>query len=378
MKKQIKICKNCVMDTTDPDITFDGNGICNKCTEFYNKILPDWNYGLGKENELNKIIDNIKRSGKGKTYDCILGLSGGLDSSYLLHIAVTKLNLRPLIFHVDSGWDEPFAQENIRKIVNKLGLNIRIEKLNWDEMRNFQLAMFKAGVPDLDIPQDHAFVSALDKFAVENDIKYILNGGNISTEVIVNPSRWSYWGTDLVYIKHILNLYGKGNMKTYPFTNIYKRKIIVPIVYGVKTVKLLNYIPYKKKEAEEILMREYGWQPYPQKHFESILTKFIEGYWLPERFGYDIRKAQYSSLILTNQMTREEALDKLKEKPLSSIESNTLFEFVAKKLGVSNDELREYLTMPLKSYKDYKNQKKIIDLGARIMFWLKKDKLIRS
>lgn len=372
-----RICTNCVMDNTDPLIVFDEKGICNRCNDFYKNILPKWNYGKDKEDELAKIVEKIKNKGKGKKYDCILGLSGGLDSSYMLHVAVRELGLRPLVFHVDAGWDAPFAKDNIDRLTKKLGVDLKIETINWDEVRDFQIAMFKSGVPHLDIPQDLAFVAVLDRYAVENDIKFILNGGNISTEVVVNPSSWGYWGTDMRHIKDILRRYGTIQMKTYPFTNIIKRKIIIPYIKGIRTVKLLNYMPYIKKDAESLLIREYGWQAYPQKHFESILTKFIEGYWLPERFGFDIRKAQFSSLILTGQMTREEALEKLAKKPIPKEEASELFEYVAAKLEISTQELRNYFEMPLKFYNDYKNQKAIIDFGAKILKFLKVDMLVR-
>ena len=376
--KAYQICTNCVMDTTDPNIKFDEKGVCERCNQFYQDILPSWNYGKGKEKELEDIIGKIKEAGKNKKYDCLLGLSGGLDSSYMLHFVIKVLELRPLVFHVDAGWDTSFAVNNIQKLVTKLGVDLKIEKINWNEVRDMQLAFFKSGVPHLDIPQDHAFVAALDNYAEKHNIKYVLNGGNISTEVIVNPDAWSYWGTDMRHIKDILRQFGTVPMETYPFTNIFKRKIYMPYIKRIKVVKLLNYIPYVKKEAEELLKKEYGWEPYPQKHFESIMTKFLEGYWLPERFGYDIRKAQFSSLILTEQMTREEALEKLKEPPLSEKESAELFTQVAAMLEISEEELRSYLRMPLKTYKDYKNQSTIITIGSKIMQFLKVDQLIRK
>ena len=372
-----RICTNCVMDTTDPSIVFDEKGICDKCNRFYNDILPKWNFGRGKEKELYKIVQEIKKQGKGKQYDCILGLSGGSDSSYMLHIAVKELGLRPLVIHIDSGWDAPFVQQNISNLTSKLGVDLIIEKLDIEELRIFQLAMFKSGVPHLDIPQDMAFVSLIDKYAIEKKIKYILNGGNISTEVVANPSSWGYWGTDMIHIKDILKKFGSGKLKSYPFTNIFKRKIVVPYIKKIKTVKLLNYIEYIKKDAEVLLEKEYGWRPYPQKHFESILTKFIEGYWLPERFGYDHRKAQYSSLILTRQMTREEAIEKLRNKPLSDSEIAELISIVASKLKITIDELMEYFHMPLKTYKDYKNMKVIFDFGARVLYKLGVYRLVR-
>lgn len=377
-KSDYRICTNCVMDTSDPNIKFDSKGMCERCNDFYHSILPMWNGGLDKERELERLVAKIKKDGEGKAYDCILGMSGGFDSSYMLHFAIKELKLRPLVFHVDAGWNIPFAEENIKKMVDKLGIDLKVEKINWNEIRDFQLAYFKSGVPHLDTPQDNAFVAVLDNYALKYNIKYILNGGNISTEVIVNPNSWSYWGTDLKHNKDIIRKYGSVEMKDYPFTSVLKRKVYMPYVKGVKVVKLLNYIPYIKKEAEALLINEYDWKPYQQKHFEDILTKFLEGYWLPTRFGYDVRRPQFSSLILTGQMTREEALEKLQKPALSAEEVEELFNLVASKLEITEDELKSYMKIPLKSYKDYKNQAYLFSLGATFLRWLKIDKLIRK
>ena len=377
LKKDYGICTNCVMDTTDPNIKFDEKGVCERCNQYYKEILPSWNKGFGHEKELSALINKMKKEEKNKKYDCMMGISGGYDSSYMLHLVIKELGLRPLLFHVDSGWNLPVAEENIKKIIDKL-VELKIEKLDWEEMRDMQKAFFKAGVPHLDTPQDHAFMSILDNYAKKYKIKYILNGGNISTEVIVNPNAWNYWGTDLVHIKDILKRFGTIPIRTYPFTSVLKRKVYMPYVKGIKVIKPLNYIPYTKKECEQLLTEEYDWKPYKQKHFESLITKFIEGYWLPKRFGYDIRKAQLSSLILTEQMTRDEALKVLEQPSLTKEESKELFNQVATMLEISTDELTNYLEMPLKTYKDYKHQDYLFDIGAKIMFWLKLDKLIRK
>lgn len=376
--KEYTICTNCVMDITDPKIQFDENGCCERCNEYYTHTLPSWKEGGAHEDELVTIITSIKKAGKGKKYDCLLGMSGGFDSSYMLHFAIKELKLRPLVFHIDAGWNLPIAEQNIQKMVNKLGVELKVEKINWNEIRDMQLAFFKAGVPHLDTPQDHAFVAVLDKYAEANGIKYILNGGNISTEVIVNPDSWSYWGTDRKHINDIIKKFGTVPIKEYPFTSILRRKIYMPYIKRIKVVKLLNYIPYIKQDAEELLRKEYGWEPYSQKHFEDILTKFLEGYWLPKRFGYDVRKPQFSSLILTGQMKREDALERLKTSPLSEKEGEELFKLVASKLEISPEELREYLELPLKSYKDYKNSEKLFVVGAKILRLIGVDKLIRK
>lgn len=376
--KVYRICTNCVMDTSDPNIHFDKNGVCERCNQYYKEILPKWRKGDGHEEELKFIVDRIKQDGQGKEYDCLLGMSGGFDSSYMLHYAIKILELRPLVFHVDAGWNMPVSVSNIQKMVDKLGVDLKIEKISWEEIRDFQLAYFKAGVPHLDTPQDLAFVATLDNYALKYNLKYILNGGNISTEVIVNPNAWGYWGTDDRHNKDIINRFGTIEMKTYPFTSIMKRKFYMPYVKGIKVVKLLNYIPYIKEEAEEVLKKEYGWEPYSQKHFEDIMTKFLEGYWLPKRFGYDVRRPQFSSLILTGQMTREDALEKLSSSPLTEEEGKALFKQVASMLEISVDELMSYFVMPHKTYKDYKNLESLFKVGAKLLRLSGIDKLIRK
>jgi N-acetyl sugar amidotransferase len=355
------------MDTSDSRIVFDNKGVCDHCNDFYKNVLPNWHTDQRGKEELLKIINRIKKEGEGKDFDCILGMSGGVDSSYMLHLAVKEFGLRPLVFHVDGGWNSELAVNNIQVMIDKLGLDLYTEVINWEEMKDFQLACFKSGVPHLDIPQDHAFIATLYNFADKHKIKYILNGGNISTECVRNPMEWLYYGTDMAQLKDIINKYGSVKMETYPFSPIFRHKFYLRYIRKIQVVKLLNYRPYIKEEALKLLADEYGWKPYPQKHFESRFTKFYEGYWLPERFGFDTRKVQYSSLILTNQMTREEALEKL-EKPAYNPENiEEEFNYIATKLGISPQELRHYFTIPKKFYWDYKNNESIFRLGAKVL-----------
>ena len=372
------ICTSCIMDTTDPNITFNEQGVCSRCEQFYNDILPSWNYGKDKETELKILLDKIKEEGKNKPYDCLLGLSGGLDSTYLLHLAVKEFGLRPLVFHVDAGWNSPMAISNIQNIVQKLNISLHTEKINFKEMQAIQLAFFRAGVSHLDIPQDNAFVEILDNYAKKHNIKYILNGGNISTEVVVNPTSWVYWGTDARQNKDIIKKFSPIKIKHYKFTNVIKRKLIMPYVYRVKIVKPLNVLPYVKNDVLNLLAKEYNYEYYGQKHFESLMTKFIEGYWLPKRFGFDVRKPQLSSLILTNQLTRYEALSIIQKDPLSEKDGKELFSLIAKMLEVSEIELESYLTMPIKQYTDYKHYNWLFSIGSKAMYTMKLDKLIRK
>lgn len=367
IKTEYRVCANCVMDTSDGRISFDDVGVCDHCHGFRCDVLPNWHPNEKGAAMFRETVAQIKASGKGKPFDCIMGMSGGLDSSYLLHLAVTEFGLRPLVFHVDGGWNTDLAVNNIQMLVEKLGLDLYTEVINWNEMRDFQLAFFKSGVPHLDIPQDHAFVATLYHFANKHGIKYIVNGGNYATECVRNPKEWLYYGTDMAQINDIHRRFGTVDLRTYPFSSVLFHKVYLRYIRGVQVVKPLNLMPYTKENASMVLADTYGWRPYPQKHFESRFTRFYEGYWLPTRFGYDTRRVQYSSLILTGQMTREEALERLKQPAydLSTIDED--FEYIATKLGISVQELRGYHEMPLKTYKDYKNQEWLFDLGAKTL-----------
>ncbi len=367
MNCDYQICSNCVMDSSDSKITFDQNGVCDHCNDFFDNVKPNWQpNSLGLE-KLNNIVKDIKKSGKNNDFDCLLGLSGGVDSSYMLHLAVKELGLRPLVFHVDGGWNSELAVHNINVLIDKLGLDLYTEVINWEEMRDFQLAFFKSGTPHIDIPQDHAFIATLYNFADKYNIKYILNGGNISTECVRNPMEWLYYGTDMLFIKDIIKQFGKVKMETYPFSSIFRHKLYLRHIKGVKVIKPLNYMPYVKENALKLLEEEYEWKPYPQKHFESRFTKFYEGYWLPERFGFDTRRVQYSSLILTEQMKRDEALEKLKSPAYNQETINDEFEYIATKLRIPPEELKEYFNMPKKFYWDYKNQQRMFNMGAKFL-----------
>lgn len=364
------VCTRCVMDTTDSLITFDEHGVCDHCRSFDTNVKPNWHTDQRGKEALQAIIEKIKKDGQDREFDCIMGMSGGADSSYLLHVAVTEFNLRPLVFHVDGGWNTDISVNNIQVMIDKLDLDLYTEVINWEEMKDFQLSYFKSSLPCIDIPQDHAFIATLYNFAEKHKIKYILNGGNFSTECVRNPLEWLYHGTDMAQIKDIRKQFGTIPLKTYPFSSILRHKLYLKYIRGIQVVKPLNYFPYIKEDAMALLHKEYGWQPYPQKHFESRFTRFFEGYWLPTKFGYDTRKVQFSSLILTGQMTREDALEKLKHPALTPEESKQEFEYIATKLGISVDELRGYLHAPNKTHRDYNNQESLFLLGSKVLKFL--------
>lgn len=375
--REYQICTNCVMDTSDSNIVFDENGVCDHCTDFYQNVEPNWHTDERGDKELRAIVSKIKEEGKGKDFDCILGMSGGVDSSYLLHLAVTQLGLRPLVFHVDGGWNSELAVNNIQVMIDKLKLDLYTEVINWEEMKDFQLAFFKSGVPHIDIPQDHAFIATLYNFADKHNIKYILNGGNISTECVRNPMEFLYYGTDMAQINDIRRRFGTVKMKTYPFSPVLRHKFYLRYIKGLQVVKPLNYMPYVKEDALKLLADEYGWTPYPQKHFESRFTKFYEAYWLPERFGFDTRRVQYSSLILTKQMDREMAINKLSLPAYNPETIDEEFKYIATKLGISVEELRKYFNSEKKFYWDYNNQRSLFNMGAKILKFLGVERSIK-
>ena len=308
-----------------------------------------------------------KKEGKNKDFDCIMGMSGGIDSSYLLYVMKEKFNLRPLVFHVDAGWNSQIAVNNIEKLIDGLGLDLYTEVIDWEEMKDLQLSFFKSGVSHIDTPQDHAFFATMYNFASKHKIKYILTGANYSTECIRNPLEWMYFQSDSIQLKDIHKRFGNKPLNNYPITNILWHKIYLPYIKGIKVVKPLDYVPYHKESAMQVLVDKFGYQKYPQKHFESRFTRFYESYWLPKRFGYDTRKVQYSSLILTKQMTRDEALKKLDKLPYDQSSIKNDFEYIANKLDISVDELQSYMDMPKKTYNEYKSQENIYYYGAKAM-----------
>jgi N-acetyl sugar amidotransferase len=366
-QRSYQVCSKCVMDTSDSKIVFDLDGVCDHCNTFHNSVLPNWNTDEKGRQELSETVAKIKKAGKGKDFDCIIGMSGGIDSSYLTYIAKEQLGLRPLVFHVDAGWNSQEAVNNIEKLVDKLDLDLYTEVIDWEEMKDLQLAFFKSGVSHIDSPQDHAFFATMYKFAEKHNVKYILTGANLSTECIRNPLEWMYYQSDSIQLRDIHRQFGQHPLVSYPVTSIFRHKILLPYIKGIKVLRPLNNIPYIKDDAVKLLIEKFDWQPYPQKHFESRFTRFYEGYWLPRKFGFDTRLVQFSSLIVTGQMTRDEALEKLKKPAYSESTIEQDFEYIATKLGISVEELQGYMDAPNKSYKEYNSQAQIYTVGAKVM-----------
>ncbi len=363
-----KICTQCVMDAGDPGIRFNDQGVCDYCTNFSTHIKPNWHTGARGEYQLTALANKIKSAGKGKDFDCIIGLSGGLDSSYTAYVAKEKMGLRPLLFHVDAGWNTDQAVGNIEKLVDGLGLDLYTEVINWEEMKGLQVAFLKSQIADQDLPQDAAFFSGLYKFARKNRIKYVLTGANYSTECCREPEEWGgYPGLDITLFRDIHTKFGNGTLSTFPLVDIFIYKVVYQKLFGMEIVKPLNLVPYIKKDAEDELAARFGWKKFQHKHHESRFTRFYEDYWLPRKFGYHKRKAHFSSLILTGQMTREEALKRLAKPEMDEHFLTQEFEYVASKLGLTVAELQAIFDGENKTYRDYKNKRWAIGLGADLM-----------
>ena len=362
------ICQHCIMDSSDPNIVFDARGWCDYCNNFETTIAPQWHTDGRGYTKLMALADSIKKAGRGREFDCIIGLSGGLDSSYVAYVAKVKMGLRPLLFHVDAGWNTDQAVGNIEKLVDGLGLDLYTEVVNWEEMKDLQVAFLRAQIPDQDLPQDAAFFSALYKFARKHRIKHVITGSNFSTECCREPEEWGgYLGIDRRLFGDIHRRFGQRPLKTFPLVDILVYKAYYQQLLGMQVAKPLNMVPFIKNDAEDELERLFGWQRFQHKHHESRFTRFYEDYWLPRKFGYHKRRAHFSSLIMTGQMTRDEALARIAKPEMDEHFLKQEFEYVAHKLGLTVQELQAIFEGENKTYRDYRNKRWLIGLGAVTM-----------
>jgi N-acetyl sugar amidotransferase len=339
------------MDTTDPEIAFDELGVCNHCHDYERRVASEVFPGAKGRQQLAKVVAQIKREGERKKYDCILGLSGGVDSTYVAYVT-KQLGLRPLAVHLDNGWNSEISVKNIENIVTKLGIDLYTEVLDWEEFRRLQTAFLRASTPDSEIPTDHAIIATLYRQAARHKVRWIMDGSNVVTEIMV-PATWSHGHSDWGYIKHLNDNFGGAELKTYPHYDYYDYMVRFPHRQRIVRFPLLNYIDFNKMEAMEIMKRELDWTPYGGKHYESIYTRFYQGYILPKKFGFDKRRSHLSCLVNNGRMTRDEALAEIQKPALSEEMEREDRAFVAKKLGLSDAEFDAIMNAERKTFWDY-------------------------
>ncbi|WP_420316458.1 N-acetyl sugar amidotransferase [Ekhidna sp.] len=361
----MKQCVNCVMDTTTNDISFDEQGVCSYCRSF-EKISKKTIYRSDevKKAELDQKVALIKKIGTGKKYDCVLGLSGGVDSTYLAYLA-HSLGLRPLCVHFDNGWNTEIAVQNIHNIVNKLGFDLHTFVMDWEEFKNIQLAYFKASVLDLEVPTDQFIFAALFKTAAKRGIKTILSGNNIATEFVL-PLDWRYQKFDLVNLYKIHSRFGNGKLKKLPKLGS-KQRHWYEVAHQIRLIPILDLVPYKKLEVKELIQDKVDWKDYGGKHYESIFTRWYQGVYLPEKFNIDKRKAHLSNLIVNGEINKSQAIEELNLPTYDPKLQKSDVEYVIKKWGLTEEEYHVIMKMNPVDHQEYGTQ---FSLFHKAMFHL--------
>ncbi len=360
-RQAIQRCTVCVIDNSAFDVSFDDNGQCDACKQAFRRLPFEWKQGAEGQQLLVNMVDTLKAHGRGRPYDALIGLSGGIDSAYLAHFAVRELGLRVLAIHVDGGWNSSPAVQNIERIVRALDLDLRTHVVEWSEMADLQLAFLRSGVFNQDIPQDHAFFSTLYRLASDEQLGYFLSGVNFSSEC-VSPKVDSPGYMDDRHIRAIHNRFCRRRLSSYKVMSFWRYLWSTKIVRRPKVLKPLDFIGFNKASARKVLQSNYGWTDYGEKHSESRFTKFYQDVYLPTKFGYDKRSLHFSSLIVSGQISREEAIAEL-EKPIITPERRRQdIRFVAKKLEISEDELNSILSAPPVSHLKYPNHKSLVDV----------------
>jgi len=374
---KLKRCTRCVMDTTDPDIVFDAQGVCNHCLQHDANVTKYVFSGAEGRRRLGAIVEQVKADGRGKKYDCIMGVSGGVDSTYSVYLA-KEAGLRPLAVHLDNGWDSELAVKNIERALRNLEIDLRTVVLDWEEFRDLQVAFLKASTPDSEIPTDHAIISVMFSHAAMYGVRHVITGFNVRTESHI-PRAWSAGHSDWRYISTVQRRFGKNSLPTYPHTPFLR---LLRLRRAQEWTHILNYVDYHKERAKKVLASEVGWVDYGGKHHESIYTRFYQGYILPRKFGFDKRKAHFSSLICSGQMTREQALAKLEMPPYPVTEQAADKVYVLKKLQLTEDEFEEIMRRPRLRYDDYPSMDRFykgrVYRGLRVIYRATAKRLLRK
>lgn len=364
-----RVCTRCVMDTTVPDITFDADGVCSYCTRGIERLQRDLCHGPEAGERLEQLVAAIRRDGAGRPYDCVIGVSGGVDSSYTAYLVKRRLGLRPLAVHFDNGWNSELAVENIERLLTRLEIDLVTHVVDWGEFRDLQLSFLKASVANSEIPTDHGITALLYRTAARHGVRYIISGANLATEVIM-PDVWMHDSKDLRFLRAIHRRFGTRPLRTFPMMS-YRRLAWYVFVRRIRFVGILNYLPYDKAAAMEELESELGWRRYAAKHFESIYTRFFQGYLLPEKFGMDKRRPHLSSLIVSGQMTRADALRALDGPPYDPVQAAEDVAYVCRKFGLSDDEFRAIMAAPPAPSDAYPNTEHLLRRLAPLLRWAK-------
>nr|WP_294811001.1 N-acetyl sugar amidotransferase [uncultured Sphingomonas sp.] len=367
MKQDVRICSRCVMDTTAVEIEFYEDGRCNFCRNYDENISRDLHDDAAGAEQLAAMIEEIKRRGRNNQYDCLIGLSGGVDSSYVAYLVARKYGLRTLAVHLDNGWNSELSVANIEKLVKTLGIDLYTHVLDWNEFKDIQASFLKSSIANVEIPTDHAIWAVLIKTAAKMKIPYIIAGNNVVTESIM-PESWLYGSKDSRLIRAIHKQFGRVKMRSYPYLSTFDY-VYRLLVRGTRWVPILNYIDFNKAAAKQLLIDDLGWRDYGGKHYESIFTRFFHAYYLPEKFGYDLRKSYNSALICSGQITRDQALEELSHPPAPAEMIARDRAYVLKKLGLSEKDFANILQAPNKTYEDYPNNSRLWDRFSHIVHW---------
>lgn len=356
-------CNICLMDTSDPAIVFDDDGGCNHCARYFQRITSEVSSPADRETRLAAVVERIREDGRNKEYDCIAGVSGGVDSTFVIY-KLKELGLRPLAVHFDNGWNSELAVANIKNALDRLNIDLHTYVVDWEEFRDLQMSFLKASVPNCEIPTDHAITATLVKAANMVGTRYVINGSNVVTEGIL-PISWVYYSHDLYHLKSLHRRFGSVALKTFPTVSL--SSFTLKILTGrYRMINLLNYLDYDKASAIDTMKRELGWQYYGGKHYESIYTRWYQGYYLPTKFGFDKRRAHLSALVCAGQITRAEGMDELSRSPYQENDLDGDTEFVIKKFGITARYLEELVKSPNRSHLDYPNSNRFIEGSASL------------
>jgi len=352
-----RICKRCIVDTSDPKITFDDEGICHHCSNLLSSRQKLGTLGE-RSKRLETLIQEIKKHGSNRRYDCIIGVSGGVDSTFVA-LRCKDLGLRPLAVHFDNGWNTELSVQNIENTVKRLDIDLETIVVDWEQFRNLQVAFLRASTPDTEAPTDHGLRAVLYNAALVEGVRYVVVGVNLFTEGIL-PSSWGYGNGDWYYIKHIHKRFGVGSLSQYPRYSL-RKLAYISLIKGIRRVNILNYLSYNKREAINEMVKRLDYRVYAGKHHESIFTRFYQGYILPTKFGYDKRRAHLSVLIISGELSREEALRQMRELPYPEDLMREDAEYVRKKLELGEKEWAEIMSAPKRESRDYKSNKWLVE-----------------